>query len=82
MVLSEIPKWKIKKKSAGLAEPSEYTGGTHLRVPPDPWSLILEYPENTLAEPMWGIRQFRQTWKTRQNVYLTRKTISEFFENS
>ena len=65
-----------------LAEPWDYTGGTQLGVPPGPWDLILDYPENTLAEPIWGIRQFRQTWKTWQYRFLTHKTISEFFENS
>ena len=38
---------------------SDYTDGTHLRVPPGPWDLFLEYPENTLAEPILGIRRFR-----------------------
>ena len=65
-----------------LAEPTEYTGGTQLRVPPYPWGVRLVYPENTLAEPSPGFRQFRQSLKTLQSAFLTRKTISEFFENS
>ena len=65
-----------------LAEPREYMDGTQLRVPPDPWGLILGYPEFTLAEPSPGVRQFRQISKMRQPRVFTRNAFSKFFENT
>ena len=82
MILSEGFKWKFKKESAGLAEPWHIKGGTLLRVPYDPLGQILEYPEITLAEPILGYRQIRQTWKIRQSAILTRETIFKFYKNS
>ena len=48
------------------------------------WSVgpFLGCPEISLAEPIWGCRQIRQVWKTRQSTILTRETIFKFFENS
>ena len=43
---------------------------------------FLGCPEISLAEPIWGCRQIRQVWKTRQSTNLTCETIFKFFENS
>ena len=65
------------------------TGGTLAKHRWNPvlgsvWSVgpFLGCPEISLAEPIWGCRQIRQVWKTRQSTILTRETIFKFFENS
>ena len=62
-----------------LTAPSEYTGGTQMRVPS---GLNLGYPEFVLAEPNFGIRLIRQGCKSRQYAILTRETIFKIFEKS
>ena len=67
----------------------QVAGGTltiHRRNPVlgSAWSVgpILEYTENTLAEPNFGIRLIRQCCKSRQSVFLTSETILKIFKNS
>ena len=77
--------FELKKNDKNFLQ---VTGGTlrqHRRNPPEGsgWSVgpFLDCPENILAEPIFGCRQIRQTWKTWQSAFLTRETIFKFFEN-
>ena len=63
VILSEDPKWKFKKKDAGLADPSEYIGGSLLRVPPDPPGLKIEAVH--YFEPRDEFQTFRKLLKSK-----------------